>query len=749
MSDYSFETLNDKEFEILIRDLLSSEFNKRIERFKSGKDGGVDGRFYIDSDNEVIIQCKHWPKSSLNTLLNRLEREEKKKVNKLIPKKYIFVTSRQLSRNNKSKIKDIFSPHIKSESDIFGNEDLNDLIKKYPEVEKQHYKLWLFSTNVLQQILHSGIYGRSNYQIEEFQRDASKYVITDNHENAIDKLNQLHSIIITGSPGIGKTTLAEQLCLYYISNEFNFFCISNSIKEAESIYDIEKKQIFYFDDFLGRNFLSAIENKKDSEVLNFIKRISHDDNKRFILTSRTNILNQGKKVSELFKIYNSNKNEYEIKMKSLSKLDKAKILYNHIWFSTLQEEYIEEIYKNKRYKKIIDHQNYNPRLISYITDSFKIQSVYVDDYWDYIENTLDNPKDVWKHVFDVEIDTESKHIVIGITLHGRSISERQLLGLINRLKKSELNFNKDRSNDSLIRVLVGALINRSINEEKEIKYNLFDPSIGDYVLSNCFDDLSYICEILLCLQTDNSLEHLANQQMFGNLSSRVYHEIIIKMIDKHNFLRNYDFENKYFRKLVLIYIKFRVKAENSLAIIKSAINEYIKNITAPLDYDQLSFIDECLESNMIKKDNCRLEKIIIDALQNDDYERYELLRLGSIINKSAFSSNHNEIIIDKIKKYLIDTITDDVIEDDVQGDVYEEIDYDEEDVYKYIEGIFNDYDLAYRKEDIEYLLSFVEPYRIAEHNRESMDPFDMYEGGGRGRGTAEYATEIDDLFDRS
>ena len=46
MSDYSFETLNDKGFEVLTVDLLSKEFNTHIERFKSGRDGGgVDGRF--------------------------------------------------------------------------------------------------------------------------------------------------------------------------------------------------------------------------------------------------------------------------------------------------------------------------------------------------------------------------------------------------------------------------------------------------------------------------------------------------------------------------------------------------------------------------------------------------------------------------------------------------------------------------------------------------------------------------------
>ncbi|MND91178.1 hypothetical protein D3C80_832900 [compost metagenome] len=62
MADYDFHTLNDKDFEELVVDLLSAEFDKRIERFKVGKDGGVDGRFFNIDGGEQIIQCKHWIK---------------------------------------------------------------------------------------------------------------------------------------------------------------------------------------------------------------------------------------------------------------------------------------------------------------------------------------------------------------------------------------------------------------------------------------------------------------------------------------------------------------------------------------------------------------------------------------------------------------------------------------------------------------------------------------------------------------
>ncbi len=292
----------------------------------------MDGRFFSSEGCEVIIQCKHWLKSGLPALIRSIENTEAAKVRKLNPKRYIFVTSLELSRANKIQIKNLLSPYLLTESDIFGNEDLNDLLSKNIDVERKHYKLWISSTNVLTTILNSAIIGRSRYKLEEIVEESRKYVVTQSHIHAMEKLENLHSVIITGSPGVGKTSLADQLCQYYTSKGYEFCFIENSLNEAEEIYRENSNQVFYFDDFLGRNFLLALDSHQDSHVINFIKRIERDKKKRFILTSRSNILNQGKRLSDLFDIKNVNRNEYELSISSLTDIDKAKILYNHIWF---------------------------------------------------------------------------------------------------------------------------------------------------------------------------------------------------------------------------------------------------------------------------------------------------------------------------------------------------------------------------------------------------------------------------------
>ena len=65
--------LNEREFEILAASVIGKELNKKVEIFKSGKDGGVDGRFWIGESNEGIIQCKHYLETPYPQLISKLK----------------------------------------------------------------------------------------------------------------------------------------------------------------------------------------------------------------------------------------------------------------------------------------------------------------------------------------------------------------------------------------------------------------------------------------------------------------------------------------------------------------------------------------------------------------------------------------------------------------------------------------------------------------------------------------------------
>ncbi|EMD9178296.1 restriction endonuclease, partial [Cronobacter turicensis] len=263
MTNYDFRALNNEEFERLATDLLSKRENLLIERFKSGKDGGIDGRFY--HSGEVIIQVKHYVKTGYSGLLSKLKNEEVAKVENLKPNRYIFITSVGLSPANKKEIFDLFNPYILSNNDIIGPEYLNDLLTLYPEIERNHYKLWLSSTNILMGLLNNSAIQNSNFLIEDARKESYKFIETKQLQKALEILDENKVVIITGLPGVGKTTLAKQVMLMHCNSDYEIYHIEGSISEIESIYFKDRKQFFYFDDFLGATLLEIFTRNSDSK----------------------------------------------------------------------------------------------------------------------------------------------------------------------------------------------------------------------------------------------------------------------------------------------------------------------------------------------------------------------------------------------------------------------------------------------------------------------------------------------------
>ena len=151
---YDFKSLSPSDFEDLSRALLQKELGVTLESFMAGRDGGIDLRYARGSGGSVIIQAKHYASSSFSSLKTDLAKELKKLVKmKTPPSQYILTTSMGLTSDRKAEIENILSPFVIDTGDIYGASDLNNLLTKFPEVERQTYKLWITSADVLQRAL--------------------------------------------------------------------------------------------------------------------------------------------------------------------------------------------------------------------------------------------------------------------------------------------------------------------------------------------------------------------------------------------------------------------------------------------------------------------------------------------------------------------------------------------------------------------------------------------------------------------
>lgn len=180
---YDFRTLSPIDFELLVRDLLQAELGITIESFGPGKDSGIDFRFAV-ADQDAVVQAKHYIEGEARSLL-RAAMKEDSKVLKLAPGRYMLVTSLSLTPALKGKIIEAMPSTPVSAGDVIGREDLNNFLGRHPRVLRQHFKLWLTSTEVLERILHSAVYNRTDAELARIRQLVPKCADTCGGKTAV------------------------------------------------------------------------------------------------------------------------------------------------------------------------------------------------------------------------------------------------------------------------------------------------------------------------------------------------------------------------------------------------------------------------------------------------------------------------------------------------------------------------------------------------------------------------------------
>jgi hypothetical protein len=179
---YDFGALSPTDFEELSRDLLQAEFDVRFESFAVGRDGGIDLRYAREPARHWIVQCKHFAKSGWRALYAQLKKESPK-VERLKPERYVLTTSVSLTPKNKEDAVAVLHPWIRSTADIYGADDISNLLRSHPRVERAHFKLWLASVGVLERILNAATYSRTEALTTEIHRQVRLYVTKDARRN--------------------------------------------------------------------------------------------------------------------------------------------------------------------------------------------------------------------------------------------------------------------------------------------------------------------------------------------------------------------------------------------------------------------------------------------------------------------------------------------------------------------------------------------------------------------------------------
>lgn len=505
---YDFKQLSPADFEDLTRDLLQQEWGVRLEVFKAGRDSGIDLRCSRVEDGTTIVQCKHFAVSGVNKLLRHLRDDEASKVALLAPARYVLVTSVPLSPKNKAEIRAALHPHVQADEDVLGAEDLNNLLTRHPDVEQSNFKLWLSSSAVLQRVLHNAERMQAEFEVERVRRRLPLYVQSAAYPKAVEILAREHVVVISGVPGIGKTTLADLLLFAHLEQGYEPVVIKSEIAEAKRLFNRERKQVFYYDDFLGQTFLGTrsdfLGRREDGAILDFADLVARSRSAKFILTTREHLLQRAFGISERFERERATfaGRQCILGMGQYGLRERGRILYNHIYFSDLPPGHRQQLLTDNFYLTVLRHRNFNPRLVEWLSRSQNLRYTPAEAYRRTVATLLDNPSQLWRVAFEQQVSEASRSLLLALyALGGEASLEDELRpawAALHRYRAAHYNLPSAAEDwRAALQELEGGFLSLTLN-----KATFVNPSVKDFL------------DEALCTHPDHVLDLLASAERF-------------------------------------------------------------------------------------------------------------------------------------------------------------------------------------------------------------------------------------------
>ncbi len=363
MRKYDFhELLSPTDFEHFAASVLRIRDGQKIKVNGGVGDGGIDF-YYLDED--TIGQVKNHRNNAKQVITSL--KTEIKSVQKERPNRYVIVTAAVLRKNDRETLLSMFDGYLHKE-DIIDKNDLNELLEdpKYHRLEIEYLNLLVPNSFVLSHYLNrvenSEIYTQTELELDKIKEAKKTFAVHEIFFEALDKLLENQVIILSGEAGVGKSTMARMLVAYLIhSNPDIEFLSINNLQELFKIFQEDKSQVYFFDDFWGdTQYDFRITEKEKEKILDFIGHLQKSQNKWLIITTREYVFRDGLQASKRFYDKYQQYN-FLMKLEAISDLSKFNILFNHLHQAGLSWNHAN--YLLSYWQTFVHHHNYNPRYL--------------------------------------------------------------------------------------------------------------------------------------------------------------------------------------------------------------------------------------------------------------------------------------------------------------------------------------------------------------------------------------------------
>ncbi|MBK7700504.1 MAG: AAA family ATPase [Saprospiraceae bacterium] len=448
MNNFDFHNLlAPTEFETFCTHVLEIRENPiKFTTYRRGRDGGIDIKS-TNTQEKIIGQCKLYIPQNERGLINNLKKELLK-CKRLKLDRYIICVNINLSVSLSKEILELFKGYKRCEEDIIDGQKLNKYLEQpaYEYLFKIYSKLLVPNLKAveiaLEKVINRKFYNISRTFLLDLIDKHKLYHNTEQLQHLIQKLEEDKVIILSGNPGVGKTTTAKMIANYFINRKKSevFYLGENDYAETTSV--LENNRLIIVDDFWGQNFSPKIKDNStyEREFVSLINNFKSFDNSYLILISREYILKDILKNAELETEHIVRDNKYIIQLKDYSKEDKVKIFLNHLIFYDFELAYLESLSYSDEFEHILNHKNYSPRILEIFIKRYKIevyQSSY--DFYDKLHKYLDNPIEYWTQAFK-KLSPNAQLILLVLLITSDPMNSEDLRNSFNSVQEDARNY---------------------------------------------------------------------------------------------------------------------------------------------------------------------------------------------------------------------------------------------------------------------------------------------------------------------
>lgn len=699
---FNYKNLCDYEFEILCKDIMQKKLGVPLQIFARGRDGGIDITDDTVSKN-VVIQVKHYINSKYSDLISSLKKEVSK-VAELKPEKYYVCSALELTPANKTEIFNLFAGYMEGSCNILSLNDIDEYLQDPANMDivRKHYKLWLESANILEEIDSRDIFIDCEtllYNIKEEQRE---FVETLSYRQCIDVLERNRLLMILGMPGTGKTMTTKMLALYYAALGYRIIYTTNgdlqSIKKALSV-DKESKEIILLDDCLGQYYF-RMKDTQENELMSLIKYVLMHKNKKLIMNSRVTIFQHAKdSYIELNSFIDTEKVRLQyIDMDSMTIEDKGRIFKNNLYFRNIPSYHYAQILKNNNYRWIVKHRNYTPRIIEYVTRQNVSSKIAADEYCDFIRRCLDNPTEIWRDEFNNRLKAEDRIFLTSLfSLTDVGVEDKVLRRVFNARITKRTDIDTTRNVwEAVLKRMEGTFV--KIIENKGVRQiGAINPSVNDFLKNYLDENEPEVQEI-----RKNATEYIQIVRGFGpdivdtvrsgdaskyNFKSDVERQLVIlsNICELGICMEQY-------RDIVRTFVESLPYAFCNEASIFTVVPSLLSELLAPyygtrehlssealddlldsMDFDDFCVFEENLKNNGLELCELVDRNVVVEKLDKavqdyiDGYDRSESYTnqdMYELFNENmVYNGMYHEVDVDKVVNILADCVRNDIYDD--------------------------------------------------------------------------------------